>query len=119
MPGYNHRPGCPCGWCFKFGSSSYRAIRVNNTQWRASGQLRELGISRVSKASCFVNPNARCPECGAQVYYYENEFGSKVYFNDLGGNWPKHPCTDKRATAEIHQKSKATNFRSFEEVSRI
>jgi hypothetical protein len=32
--------------------------------------------------------------CGAQVFFYSNEFGSRVYFDELGPPWPKHPCTD-------------------------
>ncbi|MFD1211494.1 SRPBCC domain-containing protein [Arthrobacter sp. GCM10027362] len=40
--------------------------------------------------------NARCPVCGQAVYFYANELGSKVYFDDLGPPWPKHPCTDVR-----------------------
>lgn len=47
-----------------------------------------------SAAARFVNPNAKCPECGADVFYYQNEFGSRVYFDELGPPWPKHPCTD-------------------------
>jgi hypothetical protein len=119
MPGHNHFSDCTCGWCFKTGYGSYEAISVNNSQWRANDQLRDLGISRVNKASCFVNPNANCPVCGAWVYCYENEFGSKVYFDDLGGNWPKHPCTDRKTTTNSQAKAKPRNFRSFEEVARI
>ena len=43
----------------------------------------------------YLNPNACCPICGANVYYYENERGSKIFFDDVGWPWPKHPCTDK------------------------
>ncbi len=42
----------------------------------------------------FVNPNALCPVCGDMVFYYEHSNGSKVYFDELGPPWPKHPCTD-------------------------
>lgn len=50
-------------------------------------------ISDGSRAS-FTVPNAICPVCGAQVFFYQNDFGSRVYFDDLGPPWPKHPCTD-------------------------
>ncbi|WP_404470351.1 hypothetical protein [Bradyrhizobium ottawaense] len=46
-----------------------------------------------SIAACYVNPNARCPECNASVYFYANEHGSRVFFDHLGPPWPKHPCT--------------------------
>lgn len=47
-----------------------------------------------SVSGCFVNPNARCPICSEPVFFYANHFGSKVYFDDIGHPWPKHPCTD-------------------------
>lgn len=47
-----------------------------------------------SYTACFVNPNARCPVCGAAVFYYENLSGSRVFFDCLGPPWSKHPCTD-------------------------
>lgn len=36
--------------------------------------------------------NAKCPKCGKRVFYYENEYGSKVYFDHAGDGWPKHQC---------------------------
>lgn len=47
---------------------------------------------------CYLSPNAQCPVCGKAVFYYENAFGSKVYFDDVGWPWPKHPCTDTRGS---------------------
>lgn len=43
-------------------------------------------------------PNARCPVCGALVYFYANEHGSKVWFDEVGPPWPKHPCLIAPAT---------------------
>jgi hypothetical protein len=43
----------------------------------------------------FVNPNARCPECKSPVFYYQSENGGRVFFDQLGWPWPKHPCTDR------------------------
>jgi len=60
-------------------------------------RLRELRAARGATA-CYVNPNAKCPECGAPVFYYQNEFGSRVFFDELGPPWPKHPCTDQGTT---------------------
>lgn len=42
----------------------------------------------------YVNPNARCPVCGVEVYFYQSPYGGRVFFDDLGPPWPKHPCTD-------------------------
>lgn len=44
------------------------------------------------KFESFVNPNTKCPICGASVFYYESPYGGKVYFDSLGPPWPKHPC---------------------------
>lgn len=76
MSGYNHYNHCDCGWC-----------RRKNFKIRYEALFRS-GYS-------YINPNALCPICKARVYYYENHFGSRVFFDDLGWPWPKHPCTDK------------------------
>jgi hypothetical protein len=41
----------------------------------------------------YTNPNAKCPVCGALVYFYQSPSGGRVFFDDLGPPWPKHPCT--------------------------
>ena len=56
--------------------------------------LRDYYIFERRRAACLLDPNAHCPVCGARVFYYENAFGSRVFFDDLGNGWPKHPCTD-------------------------
>lgn len=50
--------------------------------------------SGASYSSCYINPNAECPVCGSEVFFYANAAGSRVYFDELGPPWPKHPCTD-------------------------
>ncbi|MER9528521.1 hypothetical protein NKI89_01735 [Mesorhizobium sp. M0309] len=52
-----------------------------------------LKLARLDFRSITV-PNARCPVCGISVFFYQNRFGSRVFFDDLGPPWPKHPCTD-------------------------
>lgn len=42
----------------------------------------------------FVNPNARCPDCGQEVFFFQSHSGGKIFFDELGPPWPKHPCTD-------------------------
>ncbi len=34
----------------------------------------------------------KCQYCGQDVFYYENSFGSKVFFDELGKPWPIHEC---------------------------
>ena len=59
-------------------------------------QLAEIRADRSATAR-FVNPNADCPVCGQPVFFYQNHSGSRVYFDELGPPWPKHPCTDQDA----------------------
>ena len=78
---------------------------VNRDDWdRESGdshlvsqylisRLRDIHADK-SITATFVHPNAQCPVCGARVFFYQNSYGSRVYFDDLGVPWPKHPCTD-------------------------
>lgn len=101
MPGYNHYSWCTCGWCVKYGSSRYEAadgqsqisLQTFFDKYSARRFLNEHGALR-STTACFVNPNARCPVCKEPVYYYQNAAGSRVFFDELGPPWPKHPCTD-------------------------
>lgn len=62
----------------------------------------ELVTARADQSATarYVYPNAVCPECGQPVFFYQNEYGSRVYFDELGPPWPKHPCTDQTAIAK-------------------
>ena len=60
----------------------------------AESFLRRNGASQLGSA-CFVSPNATCPVCKASVFFYSNANGSRVFFDQLGPPWPKHPCTDR------------------------
>lgn len=77
---------------------------VNREIWnrRASNQEQvayfreQLWNVRVGQTatSRYVIPNAECPVCKRQVFFYQNRYGGRVYFDELGPPWPKHPCTD-------------------------
>ena len=45
----------------------------------------------------YLNPNARCPVCDQPVFFYRAPGGGRVFFDELGPPWPKHPCTDNGA----------------------
>src|SRR5690554_579876 len=34
----------------------------------------------------------KCTKCYKKIFYYEDEFGGKVFFEELGGDWRKHEC---------------------------
>lgn len=94
MTGNNHYPHCTCGWCVNYGrSSAGRSVPTESFIYRnAKLLLNQNGAN--SAAGCYVNSNARCPVCSVPVFFYANAAGGRVYFDDLGPPWPKHPCTD-------------------------
>lgn len=67
-----------------------------------------VGIPPINgSVSSVTIPNAQCPVCGEAVFYYCNEYGSSVYFDELGPTWPKHPCTDHASI--IHPIARSVN----------
>lgn len=84
MPGYNHPASCVCGWCYKIGGGSNRGASYVSLPTPAA----------FSQFTSFTIPNAHCPVCGDLVFFYHSPFGGRVFFDELGPPWPKHPCTD-------------------------
>lgn len=103
MTGHNHYSDCTCGWCVNDGR---REVTVSVRRLDAWSLLTRNAVRSV--AACFLNPNARCPVCRAPVFFYANEFGSRVFFDDLGPPWPKHPCTDNSRRPEVSSFEAAT-----------
>lgn len=61
---------------------------------------RQLGFQHGTSqplAGNFTRPDSMCPVCGDTVYFYQSPYGGRVFFDDLGPPWPKHPCTDNSA----------------------
>jgi hypothetical protein len=78
--------------------------------------------AHIGETARIVNPNAACPVCGQPVFFYQNEHGSRVFFDELGPPWPKHPCMSSSYTGEDSKKSSTPNFadlRSQEEFDSI
>lgn len=74
---WNHAPDCDCGW----GGTFY-----------GHSQGISQALAWPLAAGSWVNPNARCPVCSAEVFFYKSPTGGRVYFDALGPPWPKHPC---------------------------
>ena len=89
---WNHPAGCTCG----FGG-------VGHTGSRGSGSSTSLNSAYwwvppiTHTYESYVIPNASCPVCGASVFFYQSPDGGRVFFDELGSQWPKHPCTDNRS----------------------
>lgn len=83
---WNHHPGCTCGW----GGEGHLGRRTDGS-WSPSSAG---STARWLNLSSFTIPNATCPVCKASVFYYQSPDGGRVFFDELGPPWPKHPCTD-------------------------
>lgn len=90
---HNHHPGCSCGWGGGYSSGS--SWRDSISTYIGMVQLPAWLISVTPCVDSYTNPNARCPVCGDNVFFYQSPHGGRVYFDELGPPWPKHPCTDK------------------------
>lgn len=102
---WNHPINCRCGW----GGEGHLG--------RSSGTfgLANLSLSAYadwakrkyrSDSEGYTTPNAQCPVCKASVYFYQSPEGGRVFFDDLGPPWPKHPCTDNRTQIATEPGSK-------------
>lgn len=65
-----------------------------NGGWCSAASSSSPSNSLFRSVEAYVNPNAYCPVCGEKVFYYQSRYGGRVFFDDLGWPWPKHPCTD-------------------------
>ena len=85
---WNHPPGCTCGW----GGEGHLGRGTGGSSpvspYGGTGGPLEL--------SSFTTPNASCPVCKVPVFYYQSPDGGRVFFDELGPPWPKHPCTSIR-----------------------
>ncbi len=80
---WNHPASCTCGW----GGEGHLGRRCDAVPSVA-------GIARLgTRVASYTIPNARCPLCAADVFFYVSPDGGRVFFDELGPPWPKHPCT--------------------------
>ncbi len=81
---FRHPNGCTCGW----GGDGHQGKRIIRQQYQRVPLVFDRNL-----LESYTIPNAKCPVCGASVFFYQSENGGRVFFNDLGPPWPKHPCT--------------------------
>lgn len=105
---WNHSASCTCGWGgnghLGRRSSGDTASRSTSTYWWVPPITRSY--------ESYVNPNASCPVCGAQVYFYQSPYGGRVFFDELGPPWPKHPCTDNSSVPPARTTAKPAGAKS-------
>ena len=92
---WNHPADCNCGWGGdgQFGGFGGYGGGGGYSTFRSTSDGQVFEFPFITYPS-YVNPNARCPVCGASVYFYQSPYGGRVFFDELGPPWPKHPCTD-------------------------
>ena len=78
--GHNHPVCCACRFCQPRGLAKESQVTTDL-------------ISVVGTPHSYTTPIA-CPICGDAVFLYQSEHGGRVFFDELGPPWPKHPCTD-------------------------
>lgn len=90
---WNHSSECTCGW----GGDRHLGRRSHGNQILDAVIVRSYPwVPPITQASnSYVIPNAACPVCGAPVFFYQSPDGGRVFFDELGPPWPKHPCTNR------------------------
>jgi hypothetical protein len=96
---FNHSDSCRCG----FGGEGHLGRRIFGNAFLSSPKSQTFftlnpvkSARKVGHYITFITPNAHCPVCGDRVYFYQSEYGGRVFFDELGYPWKKHPCTDTR-----------------------
>ena len=92
MPGHNHFADCTCGWCI----GGWRNHDIERTRFVGPTAMAQRWPAAGAVFESYVDPNAVCPVCGAQVFFYRSPYDGRVFFDELGPPWPKHPCTDNQ-----------------------
>lgn len=99
---WNHTKDCTCGFGGEGhlggGWGGYHSIVstdfINEIIEHSKQALR-------NEYDSFVIPNAICPVCGANVFFYQSPFGGRVFFDELQPPWPKHPCTNNSIVSQF------------------
>ena len=54
-----------------------------------------------------------CRFCGEKVFYHTNDYGSKVFFDELGGTWPIHECNGYLSAKSVKESYHSGIFSQF------
>ncbi|WP_188527423.1 hypothetical protein [Sinisalibacter lacisalsi] len=93
---HNHPTDCSCG----FGGDTGNTPGASNYWSLGDVALPQTDLRQVTFQTT-------CPLCGGACYYYENEFGSKVWFDELGIPWTKHPCFENEPELRLERPNNA------------
>lgn len=93
---WNHSVDCMCGW----GGEGHLGRRDDGSRSNRVSPLASVWL----KYDSYVKPNAKCPKCNSAVFFYQSQNGGRVFFDELGPPWPKHPCTDNSTSRPVSPK---------------
>lgn len=95
-----------CGGEIEFRYMDGRPTPIHlDGQWCPGYRAAPAEPKPFATATSYVNPNAYCPVCGVRVFFYQSPNGGRVFFDDVGWPWPKHPCTDNPRSQSGHVRS--------------
>lgn len=80
---------------FRYINGARRPIHTSGGCSSHAGAASASARSSFEKLDSYLDPNARCPVCSAPVYFYRSPNNGRVFFDNVGWPWPKHPCTDR------------------------
>lgn len=90
---WNHPPSCSCD--FRGGHDGVIGGWRNRVVPASTDPACDkYAWCRDGGRDSYTIPNARCPLCGASVFFYRSPHNGRVFFDQLGPPWPKHHCTD-------------------------
>lgn len=85
---WNHSLDCTCGW----GGEGHAGRRSVGSAIYVPMARPVFKTYSEFLVGCTI-PNAKCPVCGDPVFFYRSPSNGRVFFDELGPPWPKHPCT--------------------------
>lgn len=113
---YNHPPDCDCGW-----GGIYHPNMSGYELWSPKAHKENFISKRIhefqfdkSNPRSYTIRNSYCPVCGEDVYFYRSENDGRVFFDELGPPWPKHPCTDSSRSINEEEEFQLKKMEWFE-----
>jgi hypothetical protein len=103
----NHHWNCNCGFGGGRGLLSPKKAKVEAPDLFA--------VPHVPRR--YTKPNERCAFCDASVFFRRLANGGRVYFDDPGAPWHKHPCTD--SASEFYRGAFGTAGEGWPQVTQV
>lgn len=87
MKTQTHTHACTCEWC--------KPAKDLKNQHHYAPTYDYWWIPPINDQQSYLKPNARCPECGHAVFFFQTPDGDALFLDEVGPPWPIHTCTNK------------------------